>query len=285
MAAIPLSLLFTAVTVAESPRVLFLSKSSGFQHSAIAQKAGEPSHVDTVLAGVAAREGWDLVASKDAGLVSAESLREFDVVVFYTTGDLTQEGKGGGGFAGDGNPAMAAGGVEELTAWVEAGGAFLGFHSASDTFHGPDGEVSAYVDLLGGEFAGHGAQFAGKLRVVDEEHPTMAHIPQGWTVNDEWYTFKNVARDRIHVLALLETGSQRSKQKIYDRADYPVIWCGERGKGRFFYNAMGHREDVWDRETFQDAFVDAVRWAMGESPAAAPPNYGEVVDDDGASTR
>ena len=265
---------------ADPPRVLFLSKSSGFQHPSIARKDGQPSHVETVLEGVAKKHGFELITTKNAGWIDAKKLENLDAVVFYTTGDLTQAGSGEGLFGGDGEGAMPVTGVRDLAEWVRDGGAFLGFHSASDTFHDQTGAPSPYVELLGGEFVSHGRQFAGSLRVVDEAHPTMARIPAAWTVMDEWYTFKNLATDRIHVLALLETEAESRNQETYNLPPYPVIWCSELGKGRVFYNAMGHREDVWDLDIFQDAFADALSWALGTGPAAASPNYADVVDAD-----
>ena len=272
-----LASLTCAASFAEAPRVLFLSKSSGYVHSAIKSDAQSPSHVERVLQGIADRHGIDLVSTKDAGRIRTEVLAGLDAVVFYTTGDLTESGDGEGIFGGDSQPPMGANGVAELTAWVEAGGAFLGFHSATDTFADPSGEASPYVRLIGGEFATHGAQFKGALRVVDKAHPTMRHVPQGWTVLDEWYVFKNLAKDRMHVLALLETAKQRLVDEKYDLPDYPIIWCAQVGEGRVFYNGMGHRADVWDRQDFQHAFVDALDWALGKTPLAAAPNFSEVV--------
>jgi len=269
--------LYDPTASAAGPRVLFLSKSSGFQHSAITRDGESPSHVERVLQGVAERLGIDMVSTKDASRIRADVLAELDAVVFYTTGDLTEAGDGEGVFGGDGQPPMGEQGIADLTAWVEAGGAFLGFHSATDTFHDSSGRPSPYVRLLGGEFLTHGRQFDGTLRVVDEAHPAMRSIPQGWTVLDEWYVFKNFAEDRMHVLALLDTASQRQAQEMYDRPDYPVIWCAAVGLGRVFYNAMGHREDVWDRKEFQSAFVDSLNWALGTTPLAAAPNFTEVI--------
>jgi len=260
----------------DTPRVLFLSKSSGYEHSVIARQDG-PSHVETVLAAVAKANGFELQSTKDAGSIDAETLEGYDAVVFYTTGDLTEAGSGEGLFGGDGEPAMTASGVADLRAWVEKGGAFLGFHSAADTFHSADGSPSPYIDLLGGEFLRHGRQFEGRLKIVDTDHPAMASVPQGWTVLDEWYAFKNLSSDAMHVLALLETGSDSFEQELYDLPDYPVIWCRAFGAGRVFYNAMGHREDVWDRAPFQAAFVDALNWALGLSELGAGPNFAEVV--------
>lgn len=259
-------------------RVLFLSKSSGFQHSAITRQDARPSHVDTVLAEIAADRGFAVTSTKDAGLINATQLANFDVVMFYTTGDLTQRGGTGEGFfRGDGNPPMSADGVSDLIAWIEAGGGFVGFHPATDTFHGEGDEVTPYIGMIGGEFVHHGAQFEGIVRVADAAHPTMKNVEDGWKIMDEWYLYKNVAQDDLHVLALLDPGEERAKQEVYDIAPYPIVWCRELGSGRVFHNAMGHREDVWDHEMFQAWVGDAIEWAAGEGEAAAAPNWSDVV--------
>ena len=262
----------------DSIRVLFLSKSSGFQHSAIKRADGHPSHVDTVLTEVAADRGFEITSTKDAGLINAAQLANFDVVVFYTTGDLTQRGGAGEGiFRGDGNPPMSADGVSDLIAWIEAGGGFVGFHPATDTFHGEGDEVTPYIGLIGGEFTHHGRQFPGIVRVADAGHPTMKSVEDSWKIMDEWYLFKNLAQDKLHVLALMDPGEERAKQEVYDIAPYPIAWCRELGAGRVLYNAMGHREDVWDHEMFQAWVGDTIEWAAGRGDAAAAPNWTDVV--------
>ncbi len=279
------ALLLTAVPAiaaendAEGPiRVLFLSKSSGFQHSAITRKDARPSHVDTVLALVAAERGFEVTSTKDAGLINVAQLASFDVVIFYTTGDLTERGGDGDGiFSGDGNPPMSADGVSDLIAWIEAGGGFVGFHPATDTFHGEDGEITPYLGMIGGEFQHHGAQFEGIVRVADARHPAMKAVEDGWKIKDEWYLFRNVAKDELHVLALMDPGEERARQEIYDIAPYPIAWCRELGAGRVLYNAMGHREDVWSHEMFQAWVGDTIEWAAGRGDAAAAPNWADAV--------
>ena len=141
----------------------------------------------------------------------------------------------------------------------------MGFHCAADTFHdSKDGPPSVYTEMIGASFLTHGAQFEGALRVVDGAHAVAANIADGWSKKDEWYMFRNLNKAKIHVIALLDPGTERAKQKRYDVPNYPVIWTRTLGDGRVYYNAMGHREDVWDREIFQQAFVDAVRWAVGK---------------------
>lgn len=256
------------------PRVLFLTKSAGFQHSVIATKEGQPSYAEAVLEGVVKKLGGTLLTTKDAKVVNAESLKNFDVVIFYTTGNLTEPGF-------DQMTPMAPEGPGELFDWIKAGGGFIGLHCASDTFHSEEGSVSPYIDMLGGEFAGHGPQFFGKFTVVDDTHPTMKPIKSPWRVNEEWYYFKNVNKANIHVLALLDPG--RAAEKVgkdhpaYAQGPYPIAWCRGFGEGRVFYNAMGHREDVWDAPEFQQSLAEGILWANGQGDLNAEPNYDKVV--------
>ncbi|MBI4556362.1 MAG: ThuA domain-containing protein [Candidatus Hydrogenedentes bacterium] len=272
-AAVALSL--SGVSPAEEINILFLSKSVGFEHSVVAQNADKPSLCDTVLSKLAEQMGAKFATTKDASQINAENLKEYQLVIFYTQGELTQEG------GKDGSPAMGANGVADLLAWIENGGGFVGFHCASDTFHTPEGgPVTPFLQMVGGEFAGHGKQFVGTVKVVDADHPTVASIPKEWSINDEWYTFRNLNKDQMHVVALLDPGEERSKQEMYNVPNYPVIWCSERGKGRVFFNAMGHREDVWENETFQKSVVDAIQWSSGKGSTQAKPNYAIAVGEE-----
>lgn len=265
------------VAAEETLDVLFLTKSSTFVHGSIKRRDGELGHAEKALVALGERNGMTVRATKDAGEVNAKDLKNYDVVVFYTTGDLTESGSGSGLFGGDGHPPMGESGLEELLKWVRNGGGFVGYHCAADTFHGEDDTVSPYIEMLGGEFVVHGRQFVGRVMVVDPEHPAMRRFPDGWTHREEWYTFKNYDKGAIRVLAMLDTTPERSKQPMYDRDPYPIIWCRTFGQGRVFYNAIGHRNEIWDEEHFQHSVVDAIRWASGRGEAAATPNFEQVV--------
>lgn len=259
---------------AAAPRVLFLCKSSGFQHSVIARLDDAPSLAETVMTKVVEGIGGTVQNTKDAKLINAENLKNYDVVVFYTTGDLTEPGF-------DRMLPMAKEGPQELLDWIKAGGGFVGFHCATDTFHGEGDTVTPYIEMIGGEFAGHGPQFFGEFTVVSPSHPTMAPFKSPYRVNDEWYFFKNLNTENIHVLALLDATYAYKKMKGKGDAayakPYPIAWCRAYGDGRVFYNAMGHREDVWESEVFQQSIASAVRWARGEGELNAEPNYAEVM--------
>ena len=160
------TLLGASLTLQAAPshRLLFFTKSSGFEHEVISWKKGQPSFAEKIFTELGTKHSWAFVFSKDGSKFSPEYLAGFDTVVFYTSGDLTTPGT-------DGQPAMTPAGKQALLDYVKGGKGFIGLHSASDSFHtaneskkGPDRylnhgkDADPYVCMLGGEFIIHGAQ-------------------------------------------------------------------------------------------------------------------------------
>lgn len=262
-----------AALAAEPPtpkNVLFLLTSEGFAHSPTVSKEGEAPLAEKVLRPILEKMGARLTVTFDASTINAENLKNYDLVMFYTQGDLTRPNM-------TNTPAMGPNGQAELIQWIEHGGRFLGFHSATDTFDVEGDEVTPYISMIGAEFKTHGQQFVGKVLAVDPQHPAMAHIPDGWELNEEWYLFRKFNVDAIRVLALMDPGPERAKQEMYNIDPYPIVWIRALGQGRVYFTALGHREDLWEGERFQQAFVDAVHWLMSTGDPQAEPNYRQVV--------
>ncbi len=53
--------------------------------------------------------------------------------------------------------------------------------------------------------------------------------------------------------------------------EYPIAWSKTVGKGRMFYTSLGHREDVWTSEKYQDHILGGIRWALGLEKADSEP--------------
>jgi type 1 glutamine amidotransferase len=49
----------------------------------------------------------------------------------------------------------------------------------------------------------------------------------------------------------------------------PVLWVKEWGKGRLFYNALGHNPDSCAAEIFQTLLVRGTVWAATPPPEEA----------------
>jgi len=256
---------------ASQKRILVMTKCSGFVHGPVKRRGDQLSVCEQVMTELGGQHGWQVTCTKDASLINADNLKKYDAVVFYTSGELTEPGT-------DKQPPMTDQERRDLLEFVRNGGGFMGWHSATDTFHQwEENGVKPYIDMIGAEFTSHGAQFVGTVRVVDKAHPIMKRQPADFTIMEEWYLFTNFNKKAMHVLALLDTSSERAKQDKYNIPSYPITWCSTYGTGRVFYSGLGHGDNMWRNEVFQNLAVDAVKWACGETPADAMPNYDQCV--------
>jgi uncharacterized protein len=265
-------------------RVLYFTKSSGYEHSAIKWVDGKPSYSEKVLTALAAKNDLVFTFSKDGSLFTKDYLAQFDVVMFYTSGDLTSTGT-------DGHPGITGTGLSALFDYVAGGGGFVGLHSASDSFHsqergggnnprrlqryrlyGP--AADPYGQMLGGEFIRHGPQQVATATVVDPKFPGFGEAGPELKVNEEWYTLKEFAAND-HVLLVMQTAGMKGGD--YARPPYPLAWARTHGKGRVAYNAMGHREDVWDSAYFQAMVTGMLNWAGRRVEADVTPNLGSAA--------
>ncbi|MBV8556602.1 MAG: hypothetical protein JO116_13655, partial [Planctomycetaceae bacterium] len=59
-------------------KVLFFTKSSGFQHSVIARKDGKPGLAEQILTAIGKEHGFEVVASKDGRLFDPDEIGQWD---------------------------------------------------------------------------------------------------------------------------------------------------------------------------------------------------------------
>jgi type 1 glutamine amidotransferase len=266
-------------------KVLFFSKSSGFEHSVIKRVTGNPSFAENILKELGDKHAIDFTFSKDGSLFTAEYLAQFDAYIFYTTGDLTlarNDEK-----YGDDQPPMTAAGKEALLKAIENGKGFIGLHSATDTFHSPgnkdqvparyvnDGDkADPFVKMLGAEFIRHDAQQKSRQIVADAKFPGMDAVAADFGPHEEWYSLKNFSPD-IHVLLVQDTTGMKGSS--YARPPFPATWAKMHGKGRVFYTSMGHREDIWTNPTFQSVLMGGINWTVRRVDADVTPNIAKVT--------
>lgn len=259
-------------------RILFFTKSSGFEHSVIAKSGGEPSHAEKVLTELGHTRAWEVTHTKDGRVFTRETLATYDAVAFYTTGDLTTAGV-------DKHPPMTPEGKAAFLEAIRNGKGFIGIHCATDTFHSPGGRFASagdkadpYIQMIGAEFIGHGQQQRAKTICADPAFPGCAGLARGFELMEEWYSFKDYRKD-LHVILVQETAgmAKTGADRVYDRRPYPATWARMHRKGRVFYTGMGHREDVWTNPLFQNLLAGGIGWALGEVMADVSPNIGRVT--------
>jgi type 1 glutamine amidotransferase len=261
-----------AAAQGSSKRVLFFTKSSGFEHPVIKRSGGKLALAERVLTEVGKEHGFEVVASKDGRLFNPDQIGQWDAFAFETTGDLTQPGT-------DKTPPMSHEGKQAFLDAIRAGKGFIGMHCATDTFHSNGSTLDPYIEMIGGEFIVHGEQQLSKLDVADESFPGARPFASSFKVFDEWYALKNF-QDDLHVILTQNTeGMEKTKgaNKAYARPNFPETWARLHGKGRVFYTSMGHREDVWETPIYQGLLIGALSWATGKVDANVEPNVAKVT--------
>ena len=257
----------------DGKKVLFFTKSAGFQHGPITRKGDNLGLAERILTEIGKEKGFDVTASKDGRLFEPDRVGEWDAFVFYTTGDLTQAGT-------DKQPPMSKEGKQAFLDAIKRGKGFIGMHSATDTFHSKGNEVDPYIEMIGGEFIVHGSQQKVKLDITDPAFPGVKGFgDSAFELLDEWYALKNQPDD-LHVIIAHDTATFKDRSggnKCYDRPNFPETWSRKHGSGRVFYTSMGHREDVWENKNYQDLLLGALGWVTGKTDAAIDANTKAVT--------
>ncbi len=253
-------------------KILYFTRSAGFEHGAVKLKDGKPSISDRTLTELGKRHGFEVVCTKD-GRVFDDDLDQYDAIAFYTSGDLTKPNKAK-------TPPMSPEGKKKLLNTIAAGKGFVGFHAATDSFHskGPRNqnqtEVDPYIAMLGGEFIKHGAQQESIIRAASPKFPGVKQFGKVQKLKEEWYALKNFARD-LHVVLIED--NEGMKGDCYQRPPFPMTWARMHKKGRVFYTSFGHRDDIWTNPQVQGIIVGGLAWAMGNVKVDVTPNIDKVT--------
>jgi type 1 glutamine amidotransferase len=221
-----------------SRRVLVVTHTEGFRHSSI-------PIAEATLSALGQRSGFSTTFCRTADEVSRmltrSALADVDAVVFAnTTGSLPI-------------PDLAA-----VLEWIQEGHGFVGMHSASDTYH----DAPAYLEMLGNEFLTHGDQATVDAIVENPSHPAASPLGQRFRVLDEIYKFTKSNRGSVTMLLSLDRHPADGLPQAGQLGDLPLAWAKSFGRGRVFYTALGHREDVWQNTLYQQHILGGIRWVL-----------------------
>lgn len=274
--------LTATAAMAENPKILMFTKSSGYQHSTVKRGPnGELGLAEKIVVELGNKNSFDVDVTKDGAAMKPENLKEYAALFFYTQGDLTVSGT-------DKQPPMRPEDRQAILDFVKAGGGFVGTHcGGADTFNHQiwveDGR-KPFIEMVGGEFTSHGSQQTGDAELVDAGFPAVAHMPKAFRIKDEWYAYANF-QPNIRVLMMLRTDrddfdrnavNKKTNVGLYQRPPYPITWCQMYGQGRVFYTGMGHREDVWENPAYQEMVGKAVLWSAKKLEGDASPNLKQM---------
>jgi type 1 glutamine amidotransferase len=246
------SMLLSFVLVASVPQVgysrttkkgklLYMTLTKGYHHQSvelstqIVKEIGEKSGA------------FDTTVTEDVGAFTKENLKTYSAVMFNTTGELpmTDQEK------------------SALVEFIRSGHGFVGVHSATDTLY----QWGVYNKIIGGYFNNHPWHQLVTVDVVDPNNKLVSSLGKSFQITDEIYQIGDFQADSSHVLLTLDPASVDLAKPGVQRRYYgwPIAWTRMFGKGRVYYNSLGHEEAVWNDPRYQDMLLKAIKWVMQEA--------------------
>lgn len=219
--------------------VLAFTRTTGFRHPSIGPGI-------EALRRLGQDNGFAVQNTEDPADFTDERLARYDVVVWLNTDSEVLN-----------DPARRA-----FERYIRAGGGWVGVHAASASEY----DWAWYGQLLGGNayFRGHPAVQSARVVVASPDHPSTQHLPQSFSMVDEWYSFRVNPRSAVQVLLTLD----ESSYGVGDLAmgDHPIAWFHEFDGGRAWYTALGHPNELYGDARFTRHLLGGIRWAAGVAP-------------------
>jgi type 1 glutamine amidotransferase len=211
---------------------------------------------------------FEAIFSNDLDNLRWPKIKEFDAIYFNdTVGELF--------------PDLEV--RESLLRYVKEGGGVGGWHGsgwASRSWKG-------FGELFSAADAPHRIEPA-YLKLEDPKNPiNQAFDGAGLEHTEEYYRFhhdgptKYYSRDDVHVLLSLDmsrspavTKPGRNGQPFYSRPDqdYAVAWIKSYGKGRVYYNSMGHMPETMMSKPIMGQVFAAIQFLLGDLDADTTPS-------------
>ncbi len=225
----------TSAAYAQQPRILVFSKTAGFRHSSI------PNGKAAIIK-LGQQNGFAVDTTEDASAFTQKNLSHYAAVVFLsTTGDV-----------------LDASQQDVFERYIQAGGGFVGIHSATDTEY----DWPWYGRLVGAYFNGHPNNpnvKKGTYHTLDSTHISTRGFPATFDRVDEFYNFKSID-PTIHPLVEIDETSYTGGT---NGAHHPMSWYHDFDGGRAWYTNMGHTEASYTEPLFLNHVLGGIKYAIG----------------------
>jgi type 1 glutamine amidotransferase/sugar phosphate isomerase/epimerase len=206
---------------------------------------------------------WEAVFDNDLDNLKYPKIKEYDAVFLNSiVGELLAE------------PAVRDG----LARFVEEGGGLGGIHGTPWASRNWD----EFAEMIGAQSAPHRIE-QGVMKVYDPASPLMKPFAgKELPFREEYYRFEHEGRGRLRwdsvrvllTVALDDPTIEPRPWTGYKRPDniYPVAWIRTYGKGRVFYNSLGHMPETFMTPEIVGHFLAGLQFILGDLAADTTPN-------------
>jgi type 1 glutamine amidotransferase/sugar phosphate isomerase/epimerase len=238
-------------------KLLVIESLHGMSHNTI-------PHTNVMIAEIGKLTGaWEAEFNNDLDNLKYPKVKEYDGVFLNSiVGELLAE------------PAVREG----LERFVKEGGGLGGIHGTPWASRNWD----EFAEMIGAQSAPHRIE-QGVMKVYDQASPMMKPFGgRDLPFREEYYRFEHEGRgrlrwERVRVLltvALDDPAIEPRPWNGYKRPDniYPVAWIRTYGKGRVFYNSLGHMPETFMTPEIVGHFLAGIQFLLGDLAADATPN-------------
>jgi type 1 glutamine amidotransferase len=246
-------------TPKKARRLLVIESLEGMSHNTI-------PHTNVMIKRMGEKTGaWTTIFSNDLNNLRYPKVKEYDAIFLNSiVGEFLPD------------PSLRA----DLVRYVNEGGGIGGIHGTPWASRNWD----EFAEMIGAQSAPHRIE-NGILKVYDKENAIVRPFNyEDLPFREEYYRFESDGNgrlrwDKVRVLLVVDLDEKvpASTDKPwtgYKRPDkvYPVAWIREYGKGRVFYNSMGHMTETFVKPEIVGHFLAGMQYILGDLSADATPN-------------
>ena len=146
--------------------------------------------------------------------------------------------------------------ISNLVAAVESGVGLGGYHGGmGDSFR----EAVDYQFMVGGQWVAHPGNIIDyRVNIIDRPDPITEGIADFDYHSEQYYMHVDPANE---VLATTTFSGEHAPW--IDGVVMPVVWKRKHGKGRVFFNALGHTADEFNVPEMRIMTRRGLNWAAG----------------------
>jgi type 1 glutamine amidotransferase len=240
---------------------------------------------------------WTATISYDSADINADNLKQYDLVFLdNTTGAFLDDPD---------NQALTDARKQLLLDFVRSGKGLAGIHAATDSYHTmggggrgrggaaagtpppppapPTGTWPDFNRMIGGYFKWHWNFPQPVTAKIDDPKSPLTAMFHGkpFQVHDEIYTFAqdSFSRKNVHVLTSIDYSKMSEEDKAKEPTttkrtdgDYALSYIRREGKGRVFYETLGHSEHVYSVPVMLEHLLAGIQYALGDLAADDSPS-------------
>ena len=271
------------------PRKVFVfAKANGYAHSNI------PLAAFAIKALGDKTGAWSTSVSYKLEDFTSENLAQYDAIVLDNTT---------GAYLDDADATATEIRHQALLGFIRGGKGLVLLHAAGDSYHSnglpprKSGDPRPanpqtlpqkplwpeYNKIVGGFFKFHWIYPQVVTVKIDDPKSPLTSMFHGkeFTIHDEIYTFAqdSFSRKNVHVLTSVDYSKMSDADKAIEPpatrrtdGDYALSWIRPEGKGRLFYEVLGHSEHVYAMTPILDQILAGTQYALGDLKADDSPS-------------